>query len=297
MSLVVVTPSHAPDYVSFQMLHASVVRNTDPTTRHIVVVPDEDVQLFSTLGGGRLVVRGYRSLLPDAIRSTTWLARLPRLPRGFRIAAVNIRRPWPPLRGWILQQIVKMALVRELDEDVALLIDSDVFVARPLTESLFRRDTAVRLYRLPHGLTPAMKRHLAWRRTAHKLLLPPDEDPQSADYITPFATWSPEVVRQCLARVEAQSEMPWYAAVGSRLEFSEFILYGTFATTLAKPGLTYTSELNLCHSYWTPEPLTSSAAEAFIASMPADALAIHVQSTSGTDEQVRCFLSAAFGDD
>lgn len=172
MSLVIVTPSHAPDFADFKYLHASVVRNTDAMTRHIVVVPDEDVRLFSSVRGGQLVVRGYRSLLPREIRSTTRLARLPWLPRGYRIAAINIRRPWPPLRGWILQQIVKMALVRELDEDVALLIDSDVLVARPLTESKFRHGTAVRLYRLPHGLNPAMKRHLAWRRTAHELLRP-----------------------------------------------------------------------------------------------------------------------------
>ncbi len=297
MSLVVVTPSHAPDFAGFKDLHASVVRNTDAEIRHIVVVPDEDVQLFSSLGGGRLVVRGYRSLLPREVRSTTRLARLPRLPRGFRIAAVNVRRPWPPLRGWILQQMVKMALVRELDEDIALLIDSDVLVVRPLNESFFQRETAVRLYRLPYGLNPAMMRHLKWRSTAHELLRPPADDSQSADYITPFATWSPEVVRQCLERVEEQSGMRWYNAVGSRLEFSEFILYGTFATTLAAPGRTFASELNLCHSYWTPEPLTRSAAEVFMASMPAHALAVHVQSNSGTDEQVRRFLADAVGDD
>jgi hypothetical protein len=200
------------------------------------------------------------------------------------------------LRGWILQQIVKMALVRELDEDVALLIDSDVIVARPLTERHFRRDTAVRLYRLPNGLNTAMTRHLAWRCTAHELLRPPAEDTQLADYITPFATWSPKVLRQCLSRVEEQATMPWYEAVGRRLEFSEFILYGTFATTLAEPCRTYASALNLCHSYWNPEPLTRSAAEAFMASMPADALAVHVQSNSGTDEQVRRFIADAVED-
>ena len=89
--------------------------------------------------------------------------------------------------------------------------------------------------------------------------------------------------------------MRWHDVVGSRLEVSEFILYGTFATTLAEPGCTYASELNLCHSYWTPEPLTRSAAEAFMATMPAHALAVHVQSNSGTDELVRRFIADAVG--
>lgn len=90
--------------------------------------------------------------------------------------------------------------------------------------------------------------------------------------------------------------MRWHDAVGRRLEFSEFILYGTFAATLADLGRTYASELNLCHSYWGREPLTRSAAEAFMASMPAYALAVHVQSNSGTDELVRRFIADAVGD-
>lgn len=297
MTLVVVTASHKPDFTDFAQLHASVLRNTDAAVRHIVVVPDDDVPLFSSLDKGRLVVRGERTLLPREIRTTTWLARLPRLPRGFRIAAVNVRHPWPPLRGWILQQIIKLALVSELDEDVALLVDSDVLIARPLTENRFRCGKAVRLYRLPEGITPTMTRHLAWRHTAHELLRPAEEDPQSPDYITSFVSWSPNVVRNCLARVEDQSGLPWYNAIGRRLEFSEWILYGTYATTIASPEQTFASDLSLSHSYWGGlGPLTRSAAEEFLAAMPSSALAVHVQSNSGTTEEVRRLIADAVGD-
>jgi hypothetical protein len=295
MSFIVVTASHKPDFKDFANLHASLLRNTDASIRHIVVVPDDDVPLFSSLNTGRLVVRGERTLLPRAIRSTTRLARLPGLPRGFRIAAVNLRHPWPPLRSWILQQIIKFSLVSELCEDVALLIDSDVLIARPLTENQFRRGKAVRLYRLPGGITPTMTRHLAWRHTAYELLRPEIEDPQSPDYITSFVSWSPNIVRDCLARVEDQSGLPWYNAIGRRLEFSEWILYGTYATTIAEPEQTFASDLSLSHSYWTPEPLTRSAAEAFLAEMPSSALAVHVQSNSRTPEEVRSFLADAVG--
>ena len=291
MSLVVVTPSHKPDFISFGHLHASVLRNTDAAIRHIVVVPEADVPLFSSLGSGRLVVRGYRTALPQGLMSTTWLARLPMLPRGYRIGAVNVRHPWPPLRGWILQQILKIAVVSELDVDVALLIDSDNIVVRPLLETHFRRGAAVRLFRRPEGIHAAMPRHLAWKRTAHELLHPQAEDPESPDYITPLGSWSPELLRQCVARIEDTTGQRWYDVVGRHLEFSEYILYGTYVSTLADPTLTFASNHTMCHEYWGPGPLTRSAAEDFVARLSSDALTVLIQSASGTDDEVRQFIA------
>lgn len=292
MSLKIVTPSHAPDFASFVRLHESVVRNTEPHVRHVVAVPDADVPLFRSVRSGRLDVIGYRDVLPGSYLSTTRLARLPGLPRGYRIGAVNRRRPWPPIRGWILQQIVKLSVVASLDDDVAVLIDSDVLVVRPVTESQFRDSDAVRLYRSPRGITPEMTRHHAWRRTAHSLLSPEHDEPDTPDYISAFASWGPELTRQCLHRVEEVTGSGWHDVVGGRLQFSEFILYGTYAMTLADPTRYFTSERSLCHSWWTPTPLDRAGAESFLDGLRPDDLAIHIQSNSHTDDDVLRFVAA-----
>lgn len=292
MSLVVVTPSHAPDVASFARLHASVVRNTEPHVRHVVAVPERDVDLFRGLDTGRLDVRGYRDVLPRTFVSTTGLARLPGLPRGYRIGAVNARRPWPPIRGWILQQVVKLALVSELADDVAVLVDSDVVVVRPLEESRFRTGDAVRLYRLPGGITPTMTRHLAWRSTALRVLQPAQPERDTPDYISAFASWSPEQVRRCLRRVEEVTGRRWHDVLGGSLQLSEFILYGTAATSLPDAVPHLVSERTLCHSWWDPVPLDHAQAETFLEGLRPDDLAVHIQSNSGTSDDVLRFVSA-----
>jgi hypothetical protein len=295
MSLAVVTPSHAPDLASFRRLHASVLRWSDPGVRHIVAVPELDVPLFRTVGDQRLEVVGYRGLLPREFVQTTRLARLKGLPRGYRIGAVNSRRPWPPIRGWMLQQIVKLALVSRLDDDVALLIDSDVLAIAPLDETVFRRDGSVRLYRFPHGVDDSMTRHRRWLDESARLLGMPTSETDSPDYIAPFNSWSPTVVRAALDRVSEVSGMPWSRTIGASLDFSEFMLVGSY-TSAQHDGATFASDRSLCHSHWDPRPLDLADAQAFAETLEPDDLAIHIQSNSDTSEDVLRWVAERFGE-
>lgn len=295
MSLVVVTPSHAPDLPSFRRLHASVLRWTDPGVRHIVAVPELDVDLFRGVGDDRLEVVGYRGVLPREFVSTTRFARLPGLPRGYRIGAVNARRPWPPIRGWMLQQVVKLALVSALEDEVALLIDSDVIAVRPIEEATFRRGDAVRLYRLPHGVDDAMTRHVRWLAESARLLGLEGPEPDRPDYIAPFNSWSPELVRSALSRVESVAGRPWARTVGGSLDFSEFMLVGSWASAPEGASVpTFASDRSLCHSHWNPRPLDLAAARAFLETLAADDLAVHIQSNSSTGEDVLRWVADRF---
>jgi len=293
MSVVVVTPSHAPDLASFRRLHASVLRWSDPGIRHIVAVPNRDVSLFRAAGDQRLDVVGYRELLPREFIQTTRLARVKGLPRGYRIGAVNVRRPWPPIRGWMLQQIVKLALVSRLDDDVALLIDSDVLAIAPLDQMIFRRGDAIRLYRLSNGVHDGMPRHRRWLAESARLVGLAGAEADSPDYIAPFNSWSPTVVRAALDHVSEVTGMPWSRAVGSSLDFSEFMLIGSFAS-MDNDGRTFVSERSLCHSHWDPRPLTLAAARTFVETLAPDDLAIHIQSNSATREDVLQWVAKRF---
>lgn len=295
MSLAIVTPSHAPDLASFRRLHASVLRWSDPGVRHIVAVPQQDVALFSSQADDRLEVVGYRGLLPREFIETTRLARLRGLPRGYRIGAINARRPWPPIRGWMLQQIVKLALVSRLEDDVALLIDSDVLAVAPLDESVFRRGEAVRLYRLPGGVDDGMTRHRRWLSESARLLGQSAAETDSPDYIAPLNSWSPTVVRAALDRVSEVTAMPWSRAVGRSLDFSEFMLIGSFASA-ARDGRTYAADRSLCHSHWDPRPLDLIEARAFVETLAPDDVALHIQSNSATSEEVLRWVAERFGD-
>ena len=293
MSLAIVTTSHKPDFSSFARLHASVLEHTDPSTRHIVAVPAIDVPLFESIGTGRLTVVSERAALPPRFVPATRLARIPRLPRGFRIAALNTTRPWPPIRGWILQQMVKLAVVSELHDDVALVIDSDVLLVRPVEESTFRSsDGVVRLYRLPDGITADMRRHLAQRAKALALLGVAETELHSPDYIAGIVSWDPSLVRDMLGRIEATMGRRWQDCIGQCLDFSEFITYGTYVMMLAGPERrTFVDHRSLSHSHWGPTALTMDAAQRFVKTLPPDDLAIHVQSNTSTDEAVLRYIA------
>jgi hypothetical protein len=285
VTLAVVTPSYPPDLESFRRLHESVVRWTDPSVRHLVCVAAADAPLYRAIRSDRLDVVTHREALGSEFIATTRLGRLPGIPRGYRIAAINPRRPWPPVRGWILQQLAKLGVVAALDVDVALVIDSEALLVRPVEEAVFRRGDAVRLYRMPHGVTDDMARHRAWQRTSGRLLGLAEPEPDSPDYIGPFPTWSPRVVRDCLARVEEVTGMPWARAAGAELQFSELMLVGAYASRLA-PRLTFAADRMLCRIHWGPEPLDRAGAAAFLQSIAPDDLAVLIQSNSGTPDDV-----------
>ena len=294
MSLAVVTTSHKPDFSSFVRLHDSVLEHTDPSTPHIVAVPGIDVPLFESIGSSRLQVMSERETLPRRFVSVTRLARIPRIPRGFRIAALNSTRPWPPIRGWILQLMVKLAVVSELEVDVALIIDSDVLLVRRVDESMFRdHDGVVRLYRLPDGITPDMTRHLAQRAKALRLLGLTGGEPDHPDYIAGIVSWDPALVRQMLVRLESTTGRHWQDCVGQSLDFSEFITYGTYVMLLADTSRrAFLGDRSLSHSHWGPTPLTMDAARRFVDTLTPEDLAIHVQSNTSTEESVLRYIAA-----
>ena len=53
------------------------------------------------------------------------------------------------MRGWILQQVLKLAAVAASEDDVVLLVNSDVEFLRPFTVETFVRDGVVRFYSKP----------------------------------------------------------------------------------------------------------------------------------------------------
>jgi Family of unknown function (DUF6492) len=285
MTLAIVTPSYAPDFLRFRRLHESVVQHAPPDVMHHVLVPPPDVGRFSSIDSPRLRVLRQPEVLPKQFVTTTRLSRIPHLPRGYRVGALNLRRPWPPIRGWVLQQMVKLAFVSTLDADVALLIDSAVLLVREFSEETFRREGSVRHYRVPHAV------HSGWRQTAARLLDLGKPGDDHADYNAGVVSWSPAIVRELLARIEAVSSLPWATVIGSQLDVSECFLYDEYLAAMGTPAQkAFTSDQNFCHSYWGT--LTLASADEFLESMPATDIAIWVQSNSDTSESELDYIAA-----
>ncbi len=291
-NLAIVTPSLAADYQLFCDLHRSVLEYTPAEVVHHVIVPVCDLERFAWARGPRCTIWSEDELLPRRMIATPWINRafslVPTRNRSRRIAAINIRRPFPPIRGWVLQQMLKMAAATHLGADVVLFVDSDVVFIRPVTEATFQRAGHVRFYRRDDEIDGRLPHHLKWHAVARKLLgLPPASSPLP-DYVSSLNAWDPKVVAALQERIQTVAGRHWLDVLGGQIHLSEWILYGVFVDQiLGTPTNEFAASDTLCHSYWDTTPLDTEAAAAFVHRLPAGDVAVLIQSKSGTPVEVR----------
>ena len=275
--MAVITPSFAPDFELCSDLHRSVLRHAPDTVHHHIIVPRADLKLFSRLAGPQTHIQCEADFLPRSF-----------VPLPLSKFTINLTRPFPPVRGWILQQVIKLAAVAASSDDVVLLVDSDVEFVRPFSAETFMRDGTVRFYRLPREIDERLPRHMIWHKAARALLGLPNAAPPFTDYISSLLAWNPTIVRQMLAQVTAATGRPWASAIAGELHFSEWTLYGVFVdAVLGAPSNSFTSDDPLCLAHWGTSPLDrESAIEFFCRLKPTDVAAM-ISAKSGTPLAVK----------
>jgi Family of unknown function (DUF6492) len=277
-TLAVITPSYAPDLELCRDLNRSVIECTPADVRHHIVLPRRDLEAFASLRGPRTELWTVDALLPPRMLAlpvaNTWL---------------NLRRPYPPIRGWVIQQLVKLHAAAELDADVWLLADSDVVFVRPVTAQTFQQDGRFCYYRGDNAVDKSMPRHILWHDVARRLLgLPPAGPPPLPDYISPVNVWDRQTVLALRDRIEQVTGRNWLDAIGSQLHISEFMLYGLFVeAVLQSSAHVVAAESMLLHTYWPSTPLSRAAAQDFVHALPPDNVALMISAKSCTPLDVR----------
>ena len=275
--LAVITKSYAPDFELCAALNRSVLDYSSSMVQHQIVVPRSDLKLFGRLAGPRTHVRCEADLLPRTF------VRVP-----FSNLMVNLSRPFPPVRGWIQQQVVKLAAIAASEDDAVLVVDSDVEFIRPFNAEMFVRDGMVRFFRGRNPIDRRLPRHMTWHRVARALLGLPAAEPPYPDYISSPLAWDPAIVRRMLARVAATTGRPWPAAIAGQLDFSECVLHGVYVDEVAAaPANSFVSDDPLCRVYWEQTPLNMDDAARFIRSVRPTDIAVVLQSKSRTPPAVR----------
>jgi hypothetical protein len=276
-TLAVITPSYAPDFELCRDLNASVLAHTPASTMHYIIAPHRDVELFCSLLGPRTQVWSVDQLIPryfvGLARANFWL---------------NLRRPFPPVRGWVMQQAVKIQAAAQIEADVLLTVDSDVVFVRPVTAQTFQRDGRICLYRKEAGVDERLPRHLIWHDVARTLLGVPPARPPLPDYIQSPNVWERHTVLAMQARIEQITGRPWMHAFAAQPHISECILYGVFVDEVPGEHSDVSPvESMRCHNYWHHSPLSLEAARQFLRAMPADDVAVMISAKSRTSVGVR----------
>jgi hypothetical protein len=277
-SFAVLTPSYATDFELCCDLNRSVLEWTPADVQHHIIVPRGDVERFSSLRGARTTIWTVDELLPRRIVAlpvvNMWL---------------NLRRPYPPVRGWVMQQVVKLSAAAQLGADVLLMVDSDIVLVRPVTVETFQMDGKVRFYRREGAVHEGMPRHIMWHDAARRLLgLPPVARLPLPDYVCSPIAWNRQVVHALQDRIERVSGRLWLDAIASQLHVSECILYGVFVDeVLGLSADVFRADSMLCHNYYDEVPLAPKPAAAFVGALPPDDVAVMISAKSGTPLDVR----------
>lgn len=280
--LAVLTPSYGPDRAMFEMLHDTVLRQFPEDTVHYVVVPEKDRALFATYEGPRCVVWTEPEVLPSSYR---FLGRFRRLPIW-----LNLRRPWWPVRGWVLQQAIKIEVAGRLDTDAVVIADSDVAFVRPVTLEALRTDGMTRLVRVPTmpSKDPHWRDLVRWHRFARRLLgLPRSNARPLVDYISSLTIWEPRIIRALQERITKVTGRSWFAEFCSKVTISEFILYGVFVDEIWAPGAVTPTEKVLSLDYWDHPALEPAKAAEFAEGLLEESIGVMVSARSATTLETR----------
>lgn len=274
MNSVIITPSYFLDFERCKILCRSVEKYVSSYDRHIIIVDKNDYELFNEIKGPKIEIITKESILPG------WLKKIPRTRRWwFSLKTL-------PVRGWILQQVVKLSVAEFVDADIYFFADSDIMFIRPFDLSSLVKNDKVRLYRFPRLEQDYHEpRHIKWYTYAGKLFQLEGDQYLESDYIGPLVTWRRDTLLKLNNHIQdMSSRKTWKEALCNTITFSEYILYGIFSEFILKEESGhYWDHTEICHTNWTLPIDNLEKLKLFLSTLRPEHCAICVQSNLGID--------------
>jgi hypothetical protein len=274
----VVTPSYHRDLAWTRTLNASVLEFFPQTVKHYLVIDRRDLPLFRPLQNARTIVHTVEDVAPGGF------FRVPFLKKRWML-----RAPVLPILGWLVQQVAKIAMASVLDEDIMVMVDSDVSFIRNVDLAMFSSPEGIaRLYRRPGGILPSQANFIRWHENDCKLLgVAPDTAPMD-DYVGNMISWDRKIALQMCARVESVTGEPWYVAFAKARGASEYLLYGNFVEkVIGVAGNAWIDNRSWCHTHWGRSPLDEASVRDFAQQLRVGDVAISIAGYSGTSDELR----------
>jgi len=210
-SIAIVTPTYWRDLSRCELLAESLDRCA-PSIPHYLIVDRRDRQIFAHLIHGQRKIIESESLLDSRFwqipgKSGWWLS----------LSA-------PPVRGWMMQQIKKIAAIKAIPEQTLIFCDSDSAFFRR-----FRRDDLLvqgKVGLLDAGYVNEDIRR--WTMTSRRLLGLPHSDGGYRNYVGYLVCWNRNTVKALQDRLEQVAKTQWQLALARNYTLSEYTLYGVF---------------------------------------------------------------------
>ncbi len=270
MDFTLITPTYLPDVTRAELLVESVQRCC-PGLAHHLIVDHRDLSHFRHLGDRATIVTS-EDLLP------WWIHRLP----GPRSVWLSLRSR--PSRGWIVQQILKIAAASQIAADVSIFCDSDVaFVRRfaPSPTLTHAGDDSIALLDVEFVNDEIRE----WTDTARALLGLDSAALAPRGHVGNLICWRRDNVMAMIERIETVTGRDWRTALMRLPTFSEYVLYG--AHTRGVLGYEraghFPSTLPLVKPSWGLDLSNANTFDDFFSVLDPATVAVMIHSKDGID--------------
>jgi hypothetical protein len=282
-----ITPSYAPDFHRCQLLCWSIKKFVTFPVQHYIIVDRKDLCLFQQLADSHTQILVKEDILP------TWIVRVPALSK--KNLWLNLKGyksgNWL-IRGWLIQQVIKLAVAKYTHQDVLVFIDSDVaFIDRFDVRSLVEGDR-VRLFRVDHVTNLDNPVGQRWKSATKNLLNLPPAQPCYDFYVNQLITWRRDNLIRLYEHLEHRFQAPWLEVILRMKDLSEYVLYGIFINyVLGDSAGHYDDHLQkICWCYWEPRPMTHPELQSFFqVAQSSNHAAVMISAKSGMDLSIEEF--------
>ncbi len=264
----IVTPSFSLDFERCKLLVESLARCA-PQLPHYLIIDQRDRAMFRMLEDERTTIIESEELLSRIF------VRMP-MQRSYWF-----NRRGLPVRGWIMQQILKIAAANVIDEQVLVFVDSDVAFIRPFDETVLLIDGQPGL--LDTDFLGG--RTIDYGSTACHLLGLNAASVTPRGHIGNMICWRRDNVLAMQHRIEEARGIDWQQAIARQPFFSEYILYGIFVrTVLGYPAAAQQpSDAPLIKHSWGADLSTARAMSNFFAEFDASTVGVMAHSKDAID--------------
>jgi hypothetical protein len=267
----IATPSFRGDFEQCRLLVESGEKYLASHVKHFLVVDRRDHAMFAPLRSTRVEVMCVEDILP------WWLRRAP-LARKWWLSLKS-----PPIRNWMLQQIVKLTLPAVVDTDVLLFTDSDCFFARDFDPRDLVKDGKAPLFREFFDSSGSTV-NARWKVVAQKLLgIRGPVDPR-ASYVGNLIPWRRENALALRDRIESTTGRNMITSLSRLSVMSEYVVHGMFVEHVLgeeKAGVYFDSVVRSL-SHWKDQPLDEAGLRALKAKMEPDHVTVMISAKSKT---------------
>jgi Family of unknown function (DUF6492) len=268
LSFAIVTPTCLLDLRRCELLADSLDR-TAPSIPHYLIVDRRERSAFKHLE------RSGRRLIESEQILGKWIWRTPSR-KGYWISLSA-----PPVRGWIVQQILKMGITEVVPERTLVFCDSDTAFFRRFSREDLLVGGKIGLL----DVEDVNDNSRRWTATARKLLGLPAYDGGYRNYVGNMICWNREIIKAMQRRIELSTGSAWKIALARTFRFSEYMIYGVFVRErLGYDNVDHApSTIPLVKPSWGATLTSDTAIDTFFADFDSRTVAVMIHSRDGID--------------